>query len=375
MKFVVDTKEFLNSLKLVQAVVNSKLSTTLFALEATKSGLWLYASDDTITLKCNCKGISDLEGKGVIGIDLSIIDNIFKGRNDFKLETQENVLRFEGVKSSYNGKIVIIPITEDTIESLNSNLAFSKKADSSKLTEDTFTKVLDGLDAVKIAAVHSSDPLDTFMKLNKGVLEVASSDNFHVAFNTTKCESDASFQLSTTKSTFEILAKFMSVYPGATELVFGEESIKAKNKDYLITLPNIQSSDSAFVRTKQYIENLPKATCSFKLKLSGLSNILSNLMSIYEEGALITFSKKKANKLELSISTTYGNISDNLEIEDFKGEPFKDTFDPRMIIDILTAAKGDNTTLSYIKDKCFILRCQSDVNKSSKSIYACTIVR
>ena len=374
MEITVETKAFCPIFSLTKSVAMTGATTT-YTLEAKKEHLWLYAHSDLVTFKCKAKGVSDVSGSEIVGVDVNILEMLLKGRAKLSMELDNNTLKFKGVDTKYSGQLVTLPVTEDTINSYNAQFtsAAGKKIKGTKIDNATFKSVCQALDLVNINAVHSSDPLDTYIHLKDGVLEAAASDNFHVAFYTAEVETDAEFQLSTSKSTFDALSKLGDAYPGTSELVFGSDAIKAVHKSYSICMPTIQSSDESFVKVKGYIENLPKATTSFKLNISSLSSVLANIMGVYEEGSVITFNKKKGDKLELSITTAHGSISDIIDITDVKGTTFKSTFDPRMIQDVLNRAKGDVATVSYIDQKSLILSVYNVDNKSNAT-YIITVV-
>jgi len=179
--------------------------------------------------------------------------------------------------------------------------------------------------------------------------------------------------LSASKTSFDILAKLSNLYKGNTELSFSDDSIKAQNKEYVISMPTIQSSDSAFVRSKQFLDGLPKTKTSFNFKISDLLATLTNVMSVYEQGALVLLTKKKGDKVEMTINTSIGTISDQIEVEDSKGDTFKDTFDPRMLLDILNVAtKEGKAFFGYIEDKALLIRTDK---LKAKTTYVCTVIK
>lgn len=274
MRFVVDVKDFSFNLKLISSVAPGGGTAFVSALVVKKGVLWAYVTNDLVTLKCKLKGASEVEGKGTAGIDFTRLDQCLKGRDKIQFENKETVFKFnqisENKKSSgkYNGDIAIIPVTAESIDTYDETLAMSKKAKTASLDESTFNALRSALQITNIQVIHSSDVLDTYIMLNKGTLEVVSSDNFHLSYTKTTCDSDSSFQLSPSKTMFDVLGKLSDFYGGSTDIEFATEVIKATNENYSISVPTIQSSNTSFLKVKQFIEELPKPVCSFKIKVS-----------------------------------------------------------------------------------------------------------
>jgi hypothetical protein len=377
MKFTVDVKEFSNNLKLIQSVVAASASASTTAVVLKKSGLWAYAGTDTGTLKCKLKGVSDFEGSGIAGLDFSLMDKMLKGRDKIVFENKDTMFKFKAQKGPYNGDVAIIPVTKESIEAYDETLAKSKKAKTASLDVDTFSALRASLAITNISMIHASDVLNTFIRLQDGTLEVVGSDNFHLAYSKVACKTKTAFQISPTKATFDTLGKLADFYGGQTDVEFATEAIKAFNEDYTISSPTIQSSDTAFIRVLEYIEQMPKPMCSFTIGIGNTISALDNILSIYEDGALITLELKSGKKggevLEFTMKTTMGTITDNFKIETLKGKHFKCTFDPRMLLDSLNLAKSTEAKFSYIEDKAIVLKVVK-VDKETKTSTEITYV-
>jgi DNA polymerase III sliding clamp (beta) subunit (PCNA family) len=363
MNFTVDVKEFSSTLNLIQSIGASGGPQTCCAIKLTKGNLWAYASNESITLKCKLKGVTDTEGSGTAGLDLTMLNRALKGRDKITFKNDENVFKFKAVKGNYNGEVAIIPITKETIESYEESLAKGKKAKVASLDPTAFNALRTSLAYTNISVIHASDILNTFIKLEDGILEVVGSDNFHLAYSKILCKTKAAFEISPTKTIFDTLGKLSDFYGGTTEVDFASENIKGFNEDYCVCSPTLQSSDTAFQRVKQYIQEMPKAMCTLTLGIGSTISALDNILSIYEDGALITLEFKNVKKkdvLEFSMKTSMGVISDSLVIETFKGKPFKCTFDPRMLLDSLNLSKSKEAKLQYIEDKALVLNCIKD---------------
>lgn len=368
MKFTVDIKEFSATLKLLQSILSSggtSLSTTLVVA---KDILWVYGNNETITARCMAKGVTAIEGKGIAGVDITRLDLLLKGRASASFENMGTVFKFKAGKTAYGGDLAIIPVTKETIEGFDETLSKNKKAKRSSVDPEVFNALRNALALTSISVIHASDVLDTYVMLNDGNLEVVSSDNFHLAYCKIPVKTESNFQLSPTKTIFDVLGKLSDFYGGETAIEFSKEAIKAFNKGYSISTPTLQSSDTAFLRTKEYLGALPKPLCSFTLKVGATSAALDNILAIYEDGSLITAelkTKKGTDVLEFSMKSTMGVISDHIEVTNLKGKPFKTTFDPRMFKDSLLISKCPEATFSYIDGKSIILKCAKEEVKTT----------
>lgn len=372
MQFTVNSKEFMVSLNLAKAVVPSGV-TTVYALELRKNSLWLYAASELIYFKCKCKGVSNFDGKGIIGFYFNVFETLFKGRANINFSVKDDVLNFGTSKNGYSGKISIVPVTPATLETYNTQFVIGKKESVLKLSSTIFGSICTALDRVKLNPTHSNDPLDTFLRVNKKQLEASCLDNFHLGYYTTPCDTGANFQYGASKATFDILSKLSTIYTGETDLIFGNDIIKAINSEYSVSMPGIQTSDTSFTKCKTYLDTLPKMHCSFKYKMSDLNLAIDNIMSIYEDGALVSLSKvPKKDLLEISIKTTLGSINDKINISKFKGSDFKDTFDPRMLLDVLSVIKAETIESSYVDKKALLFKVSTE---DASSIYSITVIR
>jgi hypothetical protein len=101
---------------------------------------------------------------------------------------------------------------------------------------------------------------------------------------------------------------------------------------------------------------------------------LDNILSIYEDGSLITVALKETKKgevLEFSMKSTMGTTTDSIGVSNFKGKPFKCKFDPRMFKDSLTVSKCTEANFSYIDEKAIVLKCTKD---KTKTVYINSVV-
>jgi hypothetical protein len=373
MRFIVDVPTFSSNLKLISSVVASSSTTATTALVAKNGELWAYANTDTGTLKCKCQGVSGLEGKGIAGVDFNLLDKMLKGRGKIEFDNVGSFFNFKAVEDpdkkgkaklqKYDGELAIIPVIKESIAGYDDILEKGKKTKKALLDLNTFNTLRASLSATNIAMIHSSDVLNTYIRLKEGNLEVVGSDNFHLAYAKVKCKTESEFQISPTKTTFDVLGKLSDFYHGSAEVEFSTDAIKARTENYTISCPSIQSSDTAFLRVLKYIEEMPDSICTCTLDVPATISALDNILSIYEDGALIAMEFKKSKTeslLALSMKTTMGIISDNLVVSDVEGKSFKCTFDPRMLLDSLNLAKNPTAFLSYIEDKALVIKLKKE---------------
>jgi hypothetical protein len=292
-----------------------------------------------------------------------MLEKVLKGRDKVVFENMGNSFKFKAVKGPYNGDIPIIPVTQDTIDVLNSTLLLEKKSNVSILDTAVFNSIRTALAHINISVIHASDSLDTFISLKDGVLESVRSDNFHLAMCTSICKTDYSFQLSPSDNVFELLGKLSDFYVGDTKVQLTQKAVKAQNECYSLSIATLQSSDTSFLRAKSFITSLPKPIGSCTLATDKMKSILDNILSIYEDGSLITIELKDSKKgeiLELSMKSTIGAITDSIVVAKFKGQKFKSKFDPRMFIDSLALSKSTEIVLSYIEEKALTLRSKTE---------------
>jgi len=355
--FVLDSKGFLNSLKLAQSIVSG--SGAAFVLESTGKELWLWGYSDNTFLRLLCAGVTEIAGEGHFGFETTIINNALKNRGLIAMDKQDATLKFKAKKGKYSGELVTLPISEEAFSTAQAVLSAerSKKAGNASIDADLLAVLQSGLSATALSAVVTQDPLETFIHVAKGKVEVTASDNFHLAYFVQKIkDKDTEFKLSVPKAHFDILSKLSSEFKDqkkSTKLFMGSDQIRAVHASYAVALPATQANDATFAKNKQFVQNLPKPTCNFGITKTEFIKVLENIASVYEDGSYITLTSAEArgkDMLKLSIKTLYGSAEDQIEVTDKKGKPFDLKADPRMLLDILTAADHNKLTFTHYPD-------------------------
>lgn len=365
--FTLDSKGMEATIKLAQSIVSSSGASS-FVVESDGVNVWLVGFSDSIMVKLFCSCVSEVSGSGKFGCEPTMLLNAVKNRSEMKVTHKDTAILFKAKKGPYTGDLVTLPISEDSYEAAVAALSLDKnsKKSATKLSEELLDVIQVGLSCTNISAVHSQDPLETFIRLSKGKLEITSSDSFHLAFYSAKVdEKDIDLKLSIPKSHFDTLSKLASAYTGmkkATRIFMGSDRIVAVHDAYSIVLPATQSNDSNYLRAKEFLSNLPKANCKFRLNKKNLIGVLENVTSVYEEGAYVVaelISKKDNPSFQISIKTLYGSASDSIALDNLEGKAFTDKLDPRMLLDILSVMHEDDLEVQMVAGKHYTISYKS----------------
>jgi hypothetical protein len=365
--FTLESKGTEATLKTAQAVVAFGASSSCI-IESDGANLWLVAFVDNSMVKLLMDSATDISGEGHFRCEPAMLLNAIKNRAHIVFTLKDTVLQFKAKKGAYSGDLVTLPVSEDAYEAAKLSLVLDNKSKKAavNLSEQMLASIQLGLACTNISAVHSVDPMETYIRLSKGRLEITSGDKFHMAFyNSKSTEKDVELQLSIPKSHFDVLSKLSAAYTGMeepTSMFMGTDRITAVHAAYSVVLPATQSNSGNYAQAKEFLANLPKETCSFEIDRAKLMHVLGNVTSVYEEGAYVTaecVKNKDKTALQISIKTLYGSASDAITLKGFSGKLFKDKIDPRMLLDILSVMQEDALTFQIVVGKHYTISYES----------------
>jgi hypothetical protein len=375
--FTLDTKKIVDVLKLATSVVPVQDGSNFIA-SAANNELWLYCFNETASARFLLE-TEEVIGTGELGLNILGFQNLLKGRAQLVFTKENSVMKFKALKGAYNGELVSLPVDKGAFENVQSLLSFDKSArkQSTKIDEDTLSSIKEGMTYTSLNPIHVSDPLETFIKIAKGKVEITVCDSFHMALYERKVATDISLQLSVPKTHFDIFARAGAEYQQAkkpSSIFMDADLIKVNHPCYSIALPATQTKDSTFTKVKTFMKELPKATAAFSTKKSELVKVLSNLQSVYEEGSYVCASlikKKDKEAVQLATKTLHGSVSDTLTVSEFTGKQFAANIDPRMLRDFMGAAPTDALDFEIIADTAVVARY---TDEEYKVVYVSSLV-
>lgn len=359
--FTINPTKFLPNVSVAASIVPVNQNDAVYLIKSDGTDIWLYANTEDAALKIKCLGIEEVSGKGFFGFNFTMLKSILKGRTALKLSKNDSTVEVKATKGAYAVDFIALPHNEDLLESIDLRLKVTDKTGCTAIDDQLLAAIKEGLSVTALTAIHTVDPLDSFIKLHKGKLKISASDQFHLALFTQEwSDKKASISLSAPKNHFDVITKLSSEYKSlanSSKFYMEPDAIKVHNPFFRIALPSTQASDENFEASVSTVKELGTEDASFSVSKSKIINAIENITSVHEDGAgmQIAFVPKKG-AIKVGMSTTFGKSSDALKVTDLKGD-VELAVDPTLMLDLLAVAPSEVLVFKVLMDTGFVLDC------------------
>jgi hypothetical protein len=353
-KFAASSKEL--EIAAVSAInaIQLQAKTISFFLMGRKKKLYVVAQDQG----CFCcleVPNANSEGDGIFSIDKDTLVGTIKNRAVINYEFTGTECLFKQAKGRYEGKLIIVPVTEEQSSIINNYL--KEDVTSTAFSSETVKSILDGVAATAIKDVFNTHPILTVIDLKKSELNISSRASNHFAYFSTSLKSKSEFKIALPPEYFTTIDKICAGQD--LELGMTKTQVSVKGKGFTLFLPAIQVEASEYVLVKTFIDGLKKSSFSCELDIQDLNKVVENLFTLYKEGGADFEVSTKAEVLKISLSAASGSASDQIKIKS-KSEPVKGFVDPRLFKDVLGLAKSLKKPKMLVNDRVFMFKGCSD---------------
>lgn len=285
---------------------------------------------------CQIPNATTADAEGILCFSDKLV-GLIKGRALMDFEFEDTTLHFKQQKGRYKGELPTVSVSEDQAIQLNTKI--TEKFDSSKVRADVLSVVRQGVQATSVKDVYLGSTLLSYITLAAGKLVVSSFDGQHFGLLRANLDTDAEFRAALPQTHFGILETLAE----GEDLLLGlsKRGLKARGKSFDLMLPASQTDERHYEMVQMFVKALPEALCKCEIEVAALSEVVSNLFTLYNPNSnfSLTFAK---GELTISLSGTSGSASDTLPIK-FTGKSEKVSVDPRLLVDIVNLAKPCTT--------------------------------
>jgi len=312
-------------------------------------------------------------GDGAFGFDPVYLQGIVKGRSQLSFTFTGNECEFKLTKGKYNGKFVVLPVTNDQATSVNTALSAKDKGTDTTLNREVLDALKEGLSLTSIKDIYADNSLLSYLNLStKGLFSVACFDQHHFGHYVVKAEQKGVlFKIALPSSHFLTIDKLV----GSEDAKFfiRSESIRIEGTNFVLVLPSSQTEDKNYTIVPDYIKSLDKPDFKCTIDLARLTTTVDNLFTIYSANTSfeLTF-KEGQSMLGVTFTTNHGSASDSIKVDVSVGKAIKALIEPRMLKDVLTLIRSQGeATLSLKKQKW--LRIDLEPTSGATVSYVCSL--
>ncbi len=303
------------------------------------------------------------ESPGFLCFDHEKLSGIIKGRSVMHFSfTATQECEFKLVKGKYNGKILTLPITSETLNVFNSTFNF--KPDKSETVADFSTQTLEtlreGLNVTAVKDVFNSTKRLSYIEFKDKSVTVSTWDNHHFGYYNMDTDYVGSpFSIAVPISHFQLIDKIVSGYSDENvTFTMRSDLLRVDSNSFIAVLPLIQASEKDFNMVGNFLDNVGKADMIAKLNMNTLATIADNLFTLHTVNTTFDFNYKEAtNQLKVTFTSPSGSASDQMKVDAGKSKSMSAKVDPKVFKDVMTLAKMlKEPTINIKADKCFIVK-------------------
>lgn len=331
-KFSADSKTLEATIKNASNVLSvaASESDNLYFLCGSKGELKLYAINKGAFVVLTVPNATS-DSDGAFGFNVSDLIGLIKNRSIMNFIADTNECKFKAAKSSYEGRILTLPITEDQKVHVG---AMETKADKSikgvVVTPELFASIKAALQCAQVKDVYQNATLLSLIEVKNSLLTISSFARQHFALITHPVDSKANFRVAVPALHWNLLDQIVG--QEHAKFYMGDK-IRAEGKTFTLVLPAAQAAEADFGKVASLVASLGKAEFKAKLDLKELQTVSANLTTLYNGNSHFVFDSTDGKKLKVSYNTTTGSASDAVDVVT-KGKA-KFGIDPRLLNDLL----------------------------------------
>jgi hypothetical protein len=285
-------------------------------------------------------GIST-DGDGAFEFEPKKLLGLIKNRSVMEYEFKQGRLNFKVTKGKYKGDLVTTSIDTDRVHTLNQRLKkCSTQSDGSALSGPVLETLRKAMRMTHLKDFYGDDQIVCMIRAKKGIIDVSSFDNFHMAYYKAKTKSKDSFKLALPVVMFNLIDRFISDEGEDAQFVMGSKQFSVMGNTYIISLPPIQVDDEAFDQVPTYLKSLKEPQAELTFTGEGIKTV-DNMFTISDAESKLVMEVKTKGQVRISMSTDSGKISDAFKTDVKGSEDMSLMIDPRVFSDLFDKVRQD----------------------------------
>lgn len=330
----------INKAVTVSAFSNSNDSEKHHFLIASESKLFVVGYS-TETFICLCLNGVKVEGSGSIGFVPQILIGLIKNRSALRFSFDKGALSINAITGKYSASMNTVAVTEDHTPHIERMLRAKSKGAGSSMSSTLLQEIRKGVKLADLKDYYNDEQILCAIRVNKGVLDVSSHDNFHMAYYKAKVSSKNSFELAIPVTTFKLLDRFIADEEEDADFFLDSKHFRIVGKTYMVSLPPVQVDDDYFDRVPGYVKALKNPMVELKFDGAAI-NTVDNMFTISDDDTRLSLSVNEKGNVGISLSTENGKISDGFKSKSVKIDGAKKVdfmIDPRIFADLFSKVR------------------------------------
>ena len=278
---------------------------------------------------------------GSCGFSPTILMGLIKNRKELEFSFESNRLYFSATKGKYKGDITTTAVSRDQMPYLERMMKAKSKSGGS-LSGEMLDHIRTAVKYVDLKDFYNNSQILCAIRLRKGVLEVTSHDNFHMAFYKSKyADKKASFEMAIPVTTFKLIDKFVKDEGGDVEFYPDDKQFKLVGSSYVVSLPPLQVEDDFYDRVPGFIKSLKNPAVEMNFNISGIKTV-DNMFSIADEESKLALTVTDKGKVAIKLSNDHGTVDDAFKSDNTKvniGSKMSFMIDPRIFGDLFNKVR------------------------------------
>jgi len=310
---------------------------------------------------------------GAFGFDPSHIQGLVKGRSSMEFTFTGSECEFKLVKGKYNGRFVVLPVSQDQATTVNSALSAKDRGEDKVITRDVLDALKEGLALTGIKDVYSDGSLLSYIDITKGgQLTISCFDQHHLGFYQVKTGLKGEpIRIALPGSHFQLIDRLAGEEDA--KFFIKSESIRVEGSNFVLILPASQSDDKNFSIVTDYLASLDKPELLCVVHTGKLATLVDNLFTIYSANTSFDLAfREGASSLAVTFTTNNGSGSDSLPVKVTSGKSIKAKVEPRLFKDALSILHSQGEVQLSIKTKKWI-KFDLTTNSGARSTVVCSL--
>lgn len=255
-----------------------------------------------------------------------------------------------------------------------------KNSDYMVITDDHLRLLSELNQHLSLKPIYTKDaPLLAIRAANK-TLKAAATDRHHlVIYTIPDFQSEIDFDLVITLPILPVLISLFKAAP-KRRMAVQNGTLFIDTRDMRLVMPLLQATESLSLDTMlSYYQSVSNTepTGSVTVNNADLQQTLSNMFSVLDAAAAVAIQSDKKNNLVLSISTSFGRVTEVLHYKANWGDKAFG-FDPTLLFDTLSVFPDSaDITLNFVESKCVwvALEVENIASCSRAELAAICIIR
>lgn len=275
---------------------------------------------------------------------------LIKGRSELAFTYENGRLNFSAVKGKYAANLVTSATPPEAMVLANSRLRVEKKK-STTLDSTMLDSLRSAMAACNLQDIYGAGAINSYIHVNKGILEVSAYDNSHMAYYKSKVSNAVEFKMALPILMFNLIDRFVSDAKEDVDFVVSGKHLLVFGRTYLLSLPPVQAEDNNYKIAVGYLKGLKSPVGTLSFKEAGIKTV-DNMFTIADENSRLILTVSGKGKAIISLNNESGSISDEFKTDaevNNKAGKIVAMIDPRVFADLFRKCSGDEIPMNLYK--------------------------